>query len=184
MRWLLTRMFSLFLMATGPSIVSAGPAAPSGAHGFTFDGIDGKPLPLSAWAGKVVLVVNTASFCGFTPQYKALQALWEQYEPRGLIMLGVPSNDFGGQEPGDSATITAFCTANYGVDFPMTAKVHVRGSEAHPLFQWLAHEGGFLSRPRWNFYKYLIGRDGALRDWFASITSPAGQRFKRSVEQL
>lgn len=182
MRWLLTRMFSLFLMATGPSIVSAGPAAPSGADGFTFDGIDGKPLPLSAWAGNVVLVVNTASFCGFTPQYKALQALWAQYEPRGLVVLGVPSNDFGGQEPKGEAEIKTFCEGAYGITFPLASKTVVSGKNAHPFYGWARDVLGPGSVPRWNFHKYLMGRDGRLVASFATNIEPNAPELLAAIE--
>lgn len=99
-------------------------------------------------------------------------------------MLGVPSNDFAGQEPGSAEEITTFCELNYSVDFPMTAKVHVRGPEAHPLFRWLAAEGGFWAKPRWNFYKYLIDRDGRLKTWFGSITTPQSNKLGRAVDKL
>src|SRR4051794_37377728 len=107
------------------------------AHAFSFTSINGKPLKLSDFAGKPVLVVNTASECGLTPQYRGLQALWDSYRDRGLIVLGVPSNDFGGQEPGSEKQIQSFCETNYGVTFPMTAKEHVAGNAAHPLYKWV-----------------------------------------------
>lgn len=131
-----------------------------------------------------MVIVNTASLCGFTPQYAGLEALWRTWRDKGVIVLGVPCNDFGNQEPGDSAAIAAFCTEKYSVDFPLTAKVHVRGPHTHPLFRWLAQEGGFLARPRWNFYKFLIGKDGQLSSWFSSLTPPGSRRFGRAVERL
>ena len=154
------------------------------AYDFAMNDLTGAPLPLAQFMGRPMVIVNTASRCGFTPQYAGLEALWQTYRERGLIVLGVPSNDFGAQEPGDHTTIAAFCAANYGVDFPMTEKLQVRGSAAHPLFQWLAAEGGFFSRPRWNFYKYLIGRDGTLKAWFGTITPPGTVRVTRAVEAL
>ncbi len=154
------------------------------AFDFAFEGLDGKPLPLSQFAGKPVVIVNTASKCGFTPQYTGLEALWRTHRDQGLVVVGVPCDDFGHQEPGDACTIKAFTTDKYGVDFPLTAKVHVRGGETHPFFQWLAEQGGFLSRPRWNFYKYLIGRDGQLSDWFGSLTPASSGRFKRAVNKI
>ncbi len=157
-------------------------------YDFTLDKLGDNPgsgtLPLAQFKGQPLLVVNTASRCGFTPQYAHIQSLWRANRDKGLVVLGVPSNDFGGQEPGDSAAIANFCTNTYGVDFPLVAKAHVRGPQAHPLFQWLARQGGFLSRPRWNFYKYVIGRDGELHDWFSSITSPATGRFLRAVDHV
>jgi glutathione peroxidase len=156
----------------------------STAHDFSLDKLDGGPLPLAQFAGRPLVIVNTASQCGFTPQYAQLQNLWQKEKDSGLVVVGVPCNDFAGQEPGDAATIGSFCERRYGVSFPLAAKVHVRGGAAHPLFQWLAREGGFLSRPRWNFYKYLIGRDGRLKAWFGSVTPPASRRFGRAVEKL
>ena len=153
-------------------------------YDFSFDKLEGGALPLTQFKGRPLVIVNTASRCGFTPQYAQLQNLWQAHKDDGLVVLGVPCNDFGGQEPGDATAIAAFCHCNYGVTFPMTAKAHVRGAAAHPLFQWLAEEGGFLSRPRWNFYKYLIGRNGQLQAWFGSITAPAGRRFGHAVERL
>ena len=154
------------------------------AFDFEFTSLKGKPMPLSAYAGKPVIIVNTASKCGFTPQYKGLEEVWQRHKADGLIMLGVPSNDFAGQEPGTSMEIEQFCEINFGVDFPLTEKVHVKGADAHPLFNWLGEQGGFLSKPRWNFYKYFIGRDGKLKDWFASVTTPDSAKFTRAVEKL
>jgi glutathione peroxidase len=147
---------------------------------FSLSGLEGGVLDLAAWRGKPVLIVNTASECGFTPQYRGLEELWQHFEGE-LIVLGVPCNQFGKQEPGTSAQIGAFCRRNYGVSFPMAARTDVKGAEAAPLFRWLAHEGGVFSRPRWNFYKYLIGRDGHLITWFSSLTSPASPRLQKAV---
>ncbi len=152
------------------------------AFDFTLTSLRGQPLPLRDFAGRPLLVVNTASRCGFTPQYAGLQALWAEFGPRGLAVLGVPSNDFGKQEPGTADEIAEFCAVNYGVGFPMAAKVPVSGRDAHPLFRWLGDQGGLLSRPRWNFYKYLVGRDGQLSTWFGSTTAPASPRLRAAVE--
>ncbi|TVR96744.1 MAG: glutathione peroxidase [Rhodospirillales bacterium] len=152
------------------------------AHDFTFVGIDGTPLPLSDFSGKAVLVVNTASFCGFTRQYESLQGLWSTYRDRGLIVLGVPSNDFGSQEPGDEAAIRDFCEVTFGIDFPLTAKVHVKGADAHPFYRWAAGELGAIAAPRWNFHKYLVAPDGRLVDWFSSVTPPTSARLVSAVE--
>ncbi|MFI4989220.1 MAG: glutathione peroxidase, partial [Alphaproteobacteria bacterium] len=138
------------------------------AHDFSFQSIDGTPLPLAAYRGKPVLVVNTASECGFTPQYKELEALWRKYGARGLVVLGVPSNDFGGQEPGSAAEIKKFCTLNYGIDFPLAGKERVIGADAHPFYRWVASELGEDAAPRWNFHKYLVGPDGELAGMWPS----------------
>ncbi len=154
------------------------------AYDFTLTTLQGEVLELARFAGNPLLIVNTASKCGFTPQYEGLQALWSQNRERGLTVIGVPSNQFGRQEPGTEAEIAGFCSANYGVSFPMTEKLHVRGPDADPLFRWLAQQGGLLSRPRWNFFKYVIGRDGRLADWFSSVTSPDSPRLRTAVSRV
>ena len=155
---------------------------PGNAFDFTLTSLAGAPMPLQAYAGRPLLIVNTASRCGFTPQYAGLQALWAERRGDGLTVLGVPSNDFGGQEPGSAEEIGQLCTRNYGVDFPMAAKVPVSGRAAHPLFRWLGDRGGLLSRPRWNFYKYLVGADGQLAAWFGSTTPPGSRRLRAAID--
>ena len=154
------------------------------AHDFSFESIDGQPMPLAQYTGKVVLIVNTASECGFAPQFEGLQTLWEQYQARGLVVVGVPSNDFGNQEPRSDSEIKAYCRINYGVDFPITAKTHVKGMNAHPFYLWAQERLGFLSKPRWNFHKYLIARDGRLEEWFSTLTKPKSHKVIRSIERL
>ena len=154
------------------------------AYDFVFDSIDGEKLPLNVFRGKVILVVNTASRCGFTRQYKALQSLWSKYRNQGLIVLGIPSNDFGRQEPGDESEIKTFCEVNFNVDFPMTSKVNVKGESAHPFYKWARDEMGSIAIPRWNFHKYLIAADGRLIDWFASTTDPESKRLVSAIEAL
>jgi len=141
---------------------------------------DEKPQSLCQYAGKVVLVVNTASFCGFTPQYKGLEALDSKYRPQGLVVLGFPSNDFA-QEAGSNKEIADFCESTFGVKFPMFAKSSVRGPDASPLFKQLAQISG--TTPKWNFYKYLIGRDGKVVDAYSSLTAPDDRAFVREVEK-
>jgi glutathione peroxidase len=142
---------------------------------FSATAIDGTGIDLSTYAGKVVLVVNTASECGFTPQYQGLQELQERYGDRGLVVLGFPCDQFGGQEPGDEAAISDFCERNFGVSFPLFAKVDVNGADAHPLWVWLKQaKGGVLgSAIKWNFTKFLVGRDGEVIDRYAPTTEPA-----------
>ncbi len=149
---------------------------------FTLPGLDGHPIALAAYAGRPMLIVNTASLCGFTPHYAGLQNLWEEYGAGGLLVLGVPSDDFGHQEPGDAGSIRQ-CTARFRAGFPLAAKAHVRGPQATPLFRWLAEEAGWLGRPRWNFYKYLIGPDGRLSCWFPSPVRPGSPRLRRAIER-
>ena len=153
-------------------------------YGLTIRSLQGDPVSLGAYAGHPLLIVNTASKCSFTPQLGSLQSLWQRHRDSGLVVIGVPSNDFGGQEPGTAEEIAAFCQVTYGVDFPMMAKSQVRGEEAHPLFRWLAAQGGFFSRPRWNFYKYLIDKEGRLKGWYSSLTAPATPRFGQAIERL
>ena len=135
---------------------------------------------MDAFRGKVVLVVNTASECGFTPQYAGLEKLWQDYRERGLVVLGFPSNDFGRQEPGTAEEIRTFCDLNFHVTFPMFAKVVTKGEGQSPVFAFLTAK---KPTPRWNFYKYLIGRDGEVHDYFVSLTSPDSKRLRRAVEK-
>jgi glutathione peroxidase len=159
-------------------------AAHDNAYAFSFKTLVGhKPLPLEAYKGRVILVVNTASKCGFTPQYKGLEALYKHYKERGLVIIGVPSNDFGSQEPGTEQEVAHFCQINYGVTFPMTAKEVVSGKDAHPFYLWAKKELGFDTAPKWNFHKYLINRKGELIDYFYSTTSPEAPRLIKSVEK-
>ncbi|WP_421862009.1 glutathione peroxidase [Parvibaculum sp.] len=151
---------------------------------FEFRTIQGEALPLSRFSGKPVLIVNTASQCGFTPQYRELQGLWERYRQRGLAVIGVPSNDFGAQEPGTEEEIATFCEVNYSVTFPMTAKQQVVGGEAHPFYLWVSEVAGEDARPRWNFHKYLIGPDGALVNIYPSKVSPLDKALVDEIERL
>ncbi len=137
--------------------------------------IDGKPADLASQRGKVLLIVNTASACGFTPQFGGLEALWQRYRDQGLVVVGFPSNEFGGQDPGENSEIASFCLLNYGVSFPMMAKVKVNGAEAHPLWQWLKSEKpGLLGTEgiKWNFTKFLVGRDGQVIKRYAPNDAP------------
>ena len=156
--------------------------AADSAHDFAFTSIEGEPMPLSAFAGKAILIVNTASQCGFTPQYEGLQALWDRYRDRGLVVLGVPSNDFGGQEPGSEAEIKEFCAVNFNVNFPLTTKQHVKGPDAHPFYRWSGEELGDAAKPRWNFHKYLVAPDGRLLGWFSTRTPPMSKPVIEAVE--
>jgi glutathione peroxidase len=153
------------------------------AQDFSVTGIDGRDMPLSDHAGKVLLLVNVASKCGFTPQYAGLQALWRRYRERGLVVIGFPCDQFGHQEPGDEAEISNFCSLTYDVDFPMSAKVEVNGENAHPLWKWLKDEkGGFLGIDaiKWNFTKFLVGRDGRVIRRYAPTDTP--EAIARDVE--
>jgi glutathione peroxidase len=154
------------------------------AYDFGFETLAGKPYPLKDLAGRPLLVVNTASKCGFTPQYAGLEAVWRRFKDSGLVVIGVPSNDFGKQEPGNADEIKSFCEINYGVDFPMMAKVPVSGDAAHPFFKWAGGEGGLLAKPRWNFFKYLVDKNGALADWFASMAKPDSPKVMAAIQKV
>ena len=145
--------------------------------------IDGSTHAPAKFQDKVVLLVNTASFCGYTGQYEDLQKLWTRYRDKGFVILGVPANDFGAQEPGSNEKIKAFCEANYGVDFPLLEKQTVIGANAHPLYRWAAAATGPAGVPRWNFHKILIGRDGSLVAWFPTRTPPLDARITGAVEK-
>jgi len=181
----LQRLFVGFLVLLEVMMPVSDPvkaATPVTAHEFIFENIEGGPLPLAEFKGKIVLLVNTASQCGFTPQYEGLQRLWEAYRERGLVVLGVPSDDFGGQEPGNASQIKTFCEVTFGIDFPMTDKVRIKGPDAHPYYQWVATQG-MLKVPRWNFHKHLIDGDGNLVDWFASTTKPDSAKLIAAIEK-
>ncbi len=152
------------------------------AYDFSFKSIDGEALPLSGFKGKAVLVVNVASACGLTPQYAGLEELWTEKGGKGLVVLGVPANDFGAQEPGTEGEIKTFCETRFGVDFPMTAKEHVIGAEAHPFYKWIAGELGEDAAPKWNFHKYLIGKDGSIAGTFGSRTEPDDAAMNLAID--
>jgi glutathione peroxidase len=152
------------------------------AYAFSFPGLGGGMVRLMEHSGKPILIVNTASHCGYTPQYAGLQELWTRFKDRGLLILGVPSNDFGGQEPGGSAEIEKTTSGHYGVTFPIAAKAEVRGPSAHPFYRWAAAERPGDS-PRWNFHKFLIGRDGRIVASFSSQTDPADPRLIAAIEK-
>jgi len=153
---------------------------------YDFDAVSiaGQPANFSAQRGKVVLIVNTASACGFTPQFAGLEKLWEDYRDRGLVVVGFPSNEFGGQDPGSNDEIASFCQLNYGVSFPMMAKVKVNGADAHPLWQWLkAQAPGLLGTEgvKWNFTKFLVGKDGQVLKRYAPNDTP--ESLRKDIER-
>jgi glutathione peroxidase len=179
MRTLLTLLSATIMLAMAHASTRAEPA---GAFDHAFDAIEGGRLPLAQWRGKVLLVVNTASFCGFTPQYEGLQALWERYRERGLVVIGVPSNDFGEQEPKAESEILGFCKGAYNVTFPLTTKEVVSGTRAHPFYRWALEALGAANAPRWNFHKYLIGRDGKLAAGYESRVEPLSPEMTKAIE--
>jgi glutathione peroxidase len=150
------------------------------AYAFSFAGLEGADIKLAEHAGRPILVVNTASLCGYTPQYAGLQQLWARYHARGLLIVGVPSNDFGGQEPGGADDIVKTAHGEYGVSFPLAAKAQLKGPTAHPFYKWAASERP-LETPRWNFHKYLVGRDGHIAAVFPTDIEPMDARVINAI---
>jgi len=182
------KKFAIYLPALMFGLImvkdAATPSYAATAHDFSFPSIDGGTLDLGSYKGKVVLLVNTASKCGFTGQYQGLQALWADFRNRGFVVVGVPSDDFGGQELDSAGAVKQFCEMNYGIDFPMTDIVKVKGNEAHPYYRWVAETHGGFAVPRWNFHKHLIDAEGKLVNWFMSTTSPNSSKLKNAIERM
>jgi glutathione peroxidase len=185
------RVMVLGTMTFGTAVALAGSAVVRTAHAeaamsqitayaFSFPALSGDDIRLAAYAGRPLMVVNTASLCGYTPQYAGLQSLWTEFHDRGLEIIGVPSNDFGGQEPGGTAEIAETAQHQYSVTFPMAAKAVVIGPGAHPFYRWAA-QARPKDVPRWNFHKYLIGRDGHIAEIFASAVEPTDTRVKTAI---
>ena len=151
-------------------------------YDFEITSISGDNIKLSEYKNKVVLLVNTASQCGFTPQYAGLQKIYDRYKEDDFIVLGVPSNDFN-QELSKESEVKKFCEIRFGVNFPMTSIQKIRGETAHPLYKWIAGNVSVIGQPRWNFHKYLIGKDGKVINWFSSMTSPTSEGFINQVEE-
>ena len=168
------------LLLTG-MVMTASLFGASSVHEFTLNSIDGKPAPLSAYQGKVVLIVNVASRCGFTSQYAGLEALYEKYKDRGFVILGFPANNFGGQEPGTNEEIKTFCSTKYNVTFPMYAKISVKGDDKAPLYQFLTDTTG--SEIQWNFTKFLVDKDGKVVARFESKVTPDSPEVAAAIEK-
>jgi len=154
------------------------------AYDFVFNDIDGAELKLSEYQNKIIIVVNVASQCGFTNQYEDMQKIWKKYQKKGIVMLGVPSNDFGSQEPGNNEDIKNFCEAKFGITFPMTEKVSVKGSNAHPFYLWAKKNHGKSAIPKWNFHKIIINKNGKIVETFSSMTNPSSKTFINALEKL
>ena len=172
-----------FALAGAPALA----AAESSIYSFTMDDIDGRPVALETFKGKVLLVVNTASRCGLTPQYEGLQALYEKYRDRGLVVLGFPANNFRGQEPGSNEEIKEFCSTKYGVEFPMFSKISVLGDDMHPLYKYLTGGAGSVDLAgdiTWNFEKFLFDRNGRLAARFSPRTKPDSEEVVKAIEGL
>ena len=152
------------------------------AYDFQFKGLSGEFIKLSDYKNKVIVVVNVASRCGFTKQYDDLQNLWNNYKNKDLVVIGIPTNDFK-QEPASNSEIKDFCEQNFNINFPMTEKINVLGSDAHPFYKWAKDNHGKAAIPKWNFHKVIIGKDGKIVDTFASITNPSSKRFVNFIEE-
>ena len=150
-------------------------------HDFTIESISGETIDLSEYKSKVVLLVNTASKCGFTPQYSGLQKIYERYKNDGFVVLGVPTNDFN-QELSKESDVKEFCEIRFGVEFPMSSIQPIRGENAHPVYKWIKANVSVIGQPRWNFHKYLIGKDGKIINWFSSMTSPTSEGLVNQIE--
>lgn len=153
-------------------------------YDLSINSIDGDEIKFSNFKEKSILLVNVASNCGFTKQYEDLQKLYELYKSNGLIVLGVPSNQFGNQEPGSEKEIKNFCEANFNITFPMTSKYDVRGNKAHPVYLWAKESYGNSAVPKWNFHKILIDKNGKIQDTFASFTNPMSNKIKKEIEKI
>lgn len=174
--WLMTLFFYSYS-------ASANQASSSNAYLFSFKDINGEKIHLNKYQGKVILVVNTASLCGYTPQYARLESLYRAYKTKGLEIIGVPSPDFGNQEYDNNLKIKSFTENTYGISFKLMSPVHVAGKNAHPFYQWANSQFGHMGAPKWNFHKYLINKKGQLIAWFPSSTSPDSSQIKRAIEQ-
>ena len=170
------KIFIIVILFSGPVNANM-----KNAFDFKFDSIDGKELNLSKYKGNILLVVNVASRCGFTNQYEGLQTLWEEYKNKGFVVIGVSSNDFN-QELSKESDVKEFCEIRFGVEFPMSSIQPIRGENAHPIYKWIQANVSVIGQPRWNFHKYLIGKDGKIINWFSSMTSPTSEGLVNQIE--
>ena len=172
----LIMLFTFFMSITFP--------ANSDFYDLSFESINGNIISLKEFKNKPIIVVNSASFCGFTYQYEQLENLYQKYKKKGLIIIAIPSNDFGGQEYKDNKKVKEFCEVNFNISFPITTITKVKGKSRHSFFKWVEKEAGYLSLPKWNFYKYLISKDGKLSSWFSSVTKPSSEKFLNELKKI
>jgi len=158
--------------------------AQANVYSFSFKGIDGEKIDLKSFKGKPIIIVNTASFCGYTNQYKQLQNLFEKYKKNDLVLIGIPSNDFGNQEFKENKEVKEFCETKFNISFKLTEITKIKNKDGHSFFKWVKNQKGFLSFPKWNFYKYLFNREGDLVAWFSSIKEPSSKTFLKEVENI
>ena len=170
----------LFMFSFFNKVVSADSGV---AYDYKFNSINGDQINLSDYKDKIIVVVNVASRCGYTPQYEDLQTLYNTYKDKDLVVIGVPTNNFK-QEPGTNQQIKDFCETNFGITFPMTEKVNVIGTNSHPFYKWAKKDFGISAIPKWNFHKIIIGKNGKVEDTFASFTKPTSKKFTKLIERL
>ena len=175
-------MFKLFLMILSMIFSTKSMSSDKSFHDFSIESISGGDISLADYKNKVVLLVNTASQCGFTPQYAGLQKIYDRYKDDGFVVLGVPSDDFN-QELSSDDDVKKFCEIIYGVNFPLTSIQKIKGDSAHPLYKWISGNTSVIGQPRWNFHKYLISKEGQVLNWFSSMTSPTSDGLLKQVEQ-
>ena len=172
----LIMLFTFFMSISFP--------ANSDFYDLSFESIDGNTISLKEFKNKPIIVVNSASFCGFTYQYEQLENLYQKYKKKGLVIIAIPSNDFGGQEYKDNKKVKEFCEVNFNISFPITTITKVKGKSRHSFFKWVEKEAGYLSLPKWNFYKYLINKKGKLSSWFSSVTKPSSEKFLNELKKI
>ena len=170
-----------FLIIIGISMINK---ANANAYNYSFTSIDGKIINLSEFYGKPILIINTASLCGFTNQYNDIELLYNNYKKDDLIVIGIPSNDFGSQELSSNIEVKEFCTTNFNISFLLTEITKIKGQNGHPFFKWIKEEAGFLAFPKWNFYKFLINRKGEFVSWYTSTTKPNSNKINIEVRKL
>ena len=175
-------MIKLFIIIISMFFSTKSISSDKSFHDFSIESISGEKISLADYKNKVVLLVNSASQCGFTPQYAGLQKIYDRYKDDGFIVLGVPSDDFN-QELSTDDDVKKFCEIRYGVNFPLTSIQKIKGESAHPLYKWISGNTSVIGQPRWNFHKYLIGKEGKIINWFSSMTSPTSDGLLKQVEQ-
>ena len=177
----LIKLFFIFLFLTK---ISFAQMTEKNAYQFSFNGVDNKKINFADFKGKVIMVVNSASKCGFTPQYQGLESLYQKYKDRGLVIIGVPSNDFANQEFAEESEVEKFVEEKFHITFPLTDINKVKGANAHQFYLWANKKAGIFGSPKWNFHKYIIDRDGNLAAWFSSPTKPESQKIINKIEEL
>ena len=178
---IMNKIFIFFLIIIGIAMINK---VNANAYKFSFNSIDGKIVNLKDFKGKPILIINTASLCGFTNQYADIELLYDHYKEDGLVVIGIPSNDFGSQELSSNTKVKEFCTTNFDISFLLTEITKIKGQNGHPFFKWIKQEAGFLAFPKWNFYKYLIAPDGSYQKIFSMMTKPNAGKIIKAIENI